>query len=77
MKNQTKEFIQKRDKMRHHLIMTRIGAKNHTYQKLMGQMSNGKYNPPLNESEIEDITKGVTNVISVCNDFLEELKKKD
>jgi hypothetical protein len=77
MKKQEGEFLKKRDKVRHHLIMTRLGLKNQTYQKIMQQLSNGKYNQPFNDKEVETIRKGVQNVIDVCNDFLDELNKAD
>ena len=77
MKKQEGEFLKKRDKVRHHVIMTRLGLKNQTYQKCMGQQSNGKINQPLNDSEVETIKMGVKNVIVICTDFLKELDKSD
>lgn len=77
MKKQEGKFLIKRDKVRHHLIMTRLGLKNQTYQKIMQQLCNGKYNQPFNDKEVETIKQGVQNVIDVCNDFLEELNTPD
>lgn len=77
MKKQEGEFLKKRDKVRHHLIMTRLGLKNQTYQKIMGQKSNGKINQPFNQNEIDTLTVGIKEVIDVCNDFIEELKRHD
>lgn len=77
MKKQDDKFILKRDKVRNHLLMTRLGLKNQTYQKIMGQKSNGKYNQPFNDSEVETIRNGVKNVIYVCKDFLNDLDRKD
>lgn len=77
MKKQEGEFLKKRDKVRYHLIMTRLGLKNQTYQKVMGQLSNGKYNQPLNNSEVETLNTGLQVVIDACKDLQEELKKKD
>lgn len=77
MKKQDDKFILKRDKVRNHLLMTRLGLKNQTYQKIMGQKSNGKYNQPFNDNEVETIRKGVQNVIDVCKDFIKELDHKD
>lgn len=77
MKKQEGEFLKKRDKVRYHLIMTRLGLKNQTYQKLMGQLSNGKYNQPLNDGEVESLDKGLQTVIDACKDLQKELKKRD
>lgn len=77
MKKQEGKLLLKRDKLRHHLIMTRLGLKNQTYQKIMGQKSNGKINQPFNQNEIDTLTVGIKEVISVCNDFIEELKRPD
>lgn len=77
MKKQDDKFILKRDKVRHHVVMTRLGLKNQTYQKIQGQLSNGKYNQPFNDSEVETIRNGVKNVIDVCNDFLNDLDRND
>lgn len=77
MKKQEGEFLKKRDKVRHHLIMTRLGLKNQTYQKVMNQPSNGKYNQPLNDSEVETLNNGLQVVIDACKDLQEELRKKD
>lgn len=57
--------------------MTRLGLKNQTYQKLMGQKSNGKYNQPLNDSEVETFKKGLEEVIEVCTDMIKELNTPD
>jgi hypothetical protein len=77
MKKQEGEFLKKRDKVRHHLIMTRLGLKNQTYQKIMQQLSNGKYNQPFNDKEVETLNTGLQVVIDACKDLQEELKKKD
>ena len=77
MKKQEGELIKKRDKVRHHLIMTRLGLKNQTYQKVMGQLSNGKLNQPFNDSEVETIHQGLQVVIDACKDFQKELKTPD
>lgn len=78
MKKQEGEFLKKRDKVRHHLIMTRIkDIKNQTYQKIMGQKSNGKINQPFNQSEIDTLTIGIKEVIEVCQDFINEINTPD
>lgn len=77
MKKQEGEFLKKRDKVRHHLIMTRLGLKNQTYQKVMQQKSNGKINQPFNDNEVKTLIKGLNEVIDACNDFIDELKIPD
>lgn len=75
MKKQEGEFLNKRNKVRHHLIMTRLGLKNQTYQKIMGQLSNGKHNQPFNDNEVNSIHDGLQNVIEICKDLQDELRK--
>lgn len=77
MKKQDDKFILKRDKVRKHLIMTKLGLKNQTYQKIMGQQSNGKYNQPFNDSEVETIYQGLQKVIDACKDLQKDLKRLD
>lgn len=77
MKKQEGQFLLKRDKVRHHLIMTRLGLKNQTYQKIMNQKSNGKLNQPFNDGEVETIHQGLQVVIDACKDFQKELKTPD
>lgn len=77
MKKQEGEFLKKRDKVRHHLIMTRLGLKNQTYQKVMQQKSNGKINQPFNDNEVKTLIKGLNEVIDACNDLIDELKIPD
>lgn len=77
MKKQQGELLKKRDKVRHHVVMTRLGLKNQTYQKIQGQLSNGKYNQPFNDSEVETIHQGLQVVIDACKDFQKELKTPD
>lgn len=78
MKKQQGKLLLKRDKLRHHLIMTRIkDIKNQTYQKIMGQKSNGKINQPFNQNEIDTLTVGITEVIEVCQDFIKEINTPD
>jgi hypothetical protein len=77
MKKQEGKFLTKRDKVRRHLIMTKLDLKNQTYQKIMGQQSNGKKNQPFNDSEVETIKKGLQVVIDACKDFQDELNTPD
>lgn len=77
MKKQEGEFLKKRDKVRHHLIMTRLGLKNQTYQKVMQQKSNGKINQPFNDNEVKTLIKGLNEVIDACNDLIDELRRPD
>lgn len=77
MKKQEGEYLKKRDKVRNHVIMSRLKLKNATYQKVMGQRNNGKINQPLNAREVETLTNSLQTVINVCKDLQEELKKTD
>lgn len=77
MKKQEGEYLKKRDKVRNHVIMSRLNLKNATYQKVMGQRNNGKINQPLNAREVETLSNSLQTVIDVCRDLQDELKKTD
>lgn len=79
MKKQEGQFLLKRDKVRHHLIMTRLcqSDRNTLYQKLMNQQVNKKYNAPLNEKEVKTLDERLQVVIDVCKDLQNELKQSD
>ena len=79
MKKQQGEFLKKRDKVRHHLIMTRLcqSDRNTLYQKLMQQQVNKKVNQPLNDKEVTTLDERLQVVIDVCKDLQDELRKTD
>ena len=77
MKKQQGIFLAKRDKVRHHLIMTRLGLKNQTYQKIMQQKSNGKINQPFNANEVKTICDNLQVVIDAFKEFQDELNTPD
>jgi hypothetical protein len=73
MKKQDKTFIEKRELVRSMLIMKRLGIKNQTYQKLMGQKVNGIYDRDLNDWEVEDIDNSLNQLEKAIKDFRHEL----
>lgn len=73
MKKQDKTFIEKRELVRSMLIMKRLGIKNQTYQKLMGQKVNGIYDRDLNDWEVEDIDNSLNELEQAIKDFRHEL----
>lgn len=79
MKKQEGEFLKKRDKVRHHLIMTRLcqSDRNTLYQKLMQQQVNKKYNAPLNDKEQATLDERLQVVIDACKDLQDELRRPD
>ena len=77
MKKQEGEFLKKREAIRYHLIMKRVVNKNQLYQKLMGQVVNGKKDSPLTEIEIEELDNGLKNIQEIIKQFRNELHKKD
>ena len=79
MKKQEGQFLLKRDKVRHHLIMTRLcqSDRNTLYQKLQGQQVNKKYNSALNDKEVSTLDERLQVVIDVCKDLQDELRRED
>lgn len=79
MKNQDEKFILKRDKVRHHLIMTRLCESDRStlYQRIQGQSVNKKYNSPLPDKEVKKLDERLQYVIDICRDFQDELRKPD
>lgn len=77
MKKQEGAFLLKRDKVRERVIMKRLVTRNNLYKKLMGQQYNKKYNVPLNDSELQELDRGLNEVIEVCKDLKDELHRKD
>lgn len=75
MKNQDEEFISKRDPVRKALNIKSLKLKGHTYQKVMGQKNNGKYNGPLNDSEVSDLDLSLANTQKIIQEFRDELKR--
>lgn len=77
MKNQDDKFKEKRDKIRKIMIMTRLGLKNQTYQKLMSQQVNKKYDSPLTDSEVSEFDSALANAEIVIKEMRDELHAKD
>ncbi len=77
MKKQEGTFLIKRDKVRERVIMKRLVIRNNLYKKLMGQQYNKKYNVPLNDSEVQELDQGLSEVIEVCKDLKNEIQRKD
>lgn len=79
MKKQEGQFLLKRDKVRHHLIMTRLCESDRStlYQKTMGQKTNKITNAPLNDKEVTTLDERLQVVIDVCKDLQDELRRED
>lgn len=79
MKKQEGEFLIKRARIRKILVMTKLidSNRNSLYQKLLGQQVNKKYNPPLNDKEVQELDDRIQSVIDTCKEFQEELRRPD
>ena len=74
MKIQDDNFLLKRAKIRKTLIMTKLNLKNQTYQKLMGQQVNKKYDSPLSDSEVSEFDSALANAEIVIKEMRDELR---
>ena len=77
MSEQSESFKTQRDKIRQYLVMSKLGLKYQTYNKLMGQKVNGLKNAKLRPWEVEDVEKALCIVEQSIHEFRNELHRKD
>jgi len=71
---QDKNFIEKRDKLRHFLQMKRFCSNNQLYMKMIGQKVNGNVNATLTAWEVEQLRKDLDELELVIDEFKQILK---
>ena len=71
---QDKNFIEKRDKLRHYLQMKRVCGNKQLYMKMIGQKVNGKIDASLTKWEIDQFRIDIENLELVIDEFKQILK---
>ena len=71
---QDKNFIEKRDKLRHFLQMKRVCGNNQLYMKMIGQKVNGNVNATLTAWEVDQLRKDLDELELVIDEFKQQLK---